>query len=132
MQTPGAVVGAVAISQNALDRNLRQGSGGRNFNQRPEKMAAPIYTVNRNTGELAYNRSNAFRDPSYNIYQGWQHKNFDALKANPRGADNSARRLQSRPRAPPDLAFGALGRDPDVGPNETIIIDVELHEVLRD
>ena len=30
---------------------------------------------------------------------------------------------------PPEQAFGLAGRDPDVGPNETIIVDVELHEI---
>jgi FKBP-type peptidyl-prolyl cis-trans isomerase len=27
---------------------------------------------------------------------------------------------------PPELAYGLAGRDPDIGPNETIILDVEL------
>ncbi len=30
---------------------------------------------------------------------------------------------------PPEVAFGAAGRDPDIGPNETILVDVELLEV---
>jgi FKBP-type peptidyl-prolyl cis-trans isomerase len=30
---------------------------------------------------------------------------------------------------PPAAAFGAAGRPPDVGPNETVLLDVEIHEV---
>jgi len=30
---------------------------------------------------------------------------------------------------PPSTAFGGAGREPDVGPNETVLLEVELHEV---
>ncbi len=30
---------------------------------------------------------------------------------------------------PPEMAYGELGKAPDVGPNESIIIEVELHEI---
>ncbi len=32
---------------------------------------------------------------------------------------------------PPDLAFGAVGKPPDIGPNETIIFQVELLDVRQ-
>jgi FKBP-type peptidyl-prolyl cis-trans isomerase FklB len=32
---------------------------------------------------------------------------------------------------PPEHAFGLVGRAPDVGPNETVLVEVELHEVKR-
>ena len=29
----------------------------------------------------------------------------------------------------PELAFGGVGREPDIGPNEAIVVDVELHTI---
>lgn len=31
---------------------------------------------------------------------------------------------------PPEMAFGAVGRDPDIGPNEAIVVDVALVRVI--
>lgn len=31
---------------------------------------------------------------------------------------------------PPDLAFAGVGRAPDIGPNEAIVVDVTLHEIV--
>jgi len=67
--TLGGIVVAAAFSQNALDRSLAVGRGRVNPAAPRPAMAAPIYSVNHNTGGMTYNRANAFRDPAYNLYQ---------------------------------------------------------------
>jgi hypothetical protein len=41
-------------------------------------LNAPIYAVNRRTGDMTYNRSAAFRDSSYGIYSRYSRGAFDA------------------------------------------------------
>jgi FKBP-type peptidyl-prolyl cis-trans isomerase FklB len=32
---------------------------------------------------------------------------------------------------PPEQAFGLAGREPDIGPNETVIVDVDVLEIEK-
>ncbi len=57
----------VLLAQYALDASLRRGGSRVNPHAPRQAMAKPIYTVNRSTGTLSYNRANAFNDPAYNI-----------------------------------------------------------------
>ncbi len=59
----------VLLAQYALDASLRRGGSRVNPHAPRQAMAKPIYTVNRSTGTLSYNRATAFNDPAYNIYQ---------------------------------------------------------------
>jgi hypothetical protein len=64
-----ALIGALA-AQYALDANQGVGSSGRNTQRAPQQaMTRPIYTVNRRTGDIVYDRSAAFNDPVYDLYQ---------------------------------------------------------------
>jgi hypothetical protein len=64
-----AFAGAAVWAQNALDANLNA-LGGRTNPVAPQLSAAPeLYTVNRESGELVYNRANAFNDNVYTPYQ---------------------------------------------------------------
>lgn len=71
------VLASIATAQYALDSNLAVGAGRRNPG--PAKPAAQrdIYTVNRSTGEMQYNRANAFNDPVYTTYQRYTLDRFE-------------------------------------------------------
>lgn len=64
-----ALCAAGALAQRALDANTNVLSGRRNPTTQGVTMGKPIYKVNERTGEMVYNRSVAFNDPTYNIYQ---------------------------------------------------------------
>ncbi len=66
----GVVVGLamVGLGQYVLDGGL--GANTRiNAPAPKQRISSPLYTVNTTTGTMQYNRANAFRDPTYNIYQ---------------------------------------------------------------
>lgn len=72
----GAILIAVsAAAQYALDAGL-SAYGRYNAPRAAPKLNQPIYTVNRATGEMQYNRANAFNDPVYNIHQRYTHDRF--------------------------------------------------------
>lgn len=62
-----AVTGACA-AQHKLDSNLSQNSRYNVATPKPRRQP-DLYTVDRSTGTMKYNRSVAFKDPSYSIYQ---------------------------------------------------------------
>jgi hypothetical protein len=63
-----AVCVTVAIGQYALDASLS--SAGRvNAHRANLKMNREIYSINRATGTMVYNRANAFNDSTYSIHQ---------------------------------------------------------------
>ena len=61
------VVASIAVGQYSLDAGL--GSSRVNAPTQRVFVSKPLYTVNHQTGEMVYNRANAFNDPTYNIYQ---------------------------------------------------------------
>ena len=65
-----AVIASPSIPQNALDRNLKAGGSKRNAARSTTTTATkPIYTVHRGTGEIRYNRRNAFNDQTYATHE---------------------------------------------------------------
>jgi hypothetical protein len=62
------VLAGATFAQTVLDRNAQIGGGRVNPSQASPVMARQLYTVNRETGELRYNRTNAFRDRAYSTY----------------------------------------------------------------
>jgi hypothetical protein len=91
---------SAAVAQYALDADLRAG-GGRNPQRVPYTVPKPIYTVNPQTGELQYNRANAFNDPVYTIYQRYSLDRFQYFEPVPSAADLPGvnRSLSTRTRA---------------------------------
>ncbi|MEM7755494.1 MAG: hypothetical protein AAF297_07635 [Planctomycetota bacterium] len=91
-------------AQTALDRSLYAG-GGVNPVSRPQPSAvrAPIYTLNRDTGTFGYNRTNAFNDRTYSIYERQTYGLFDSGVASPK-----ARRFATSPGGAPT---GPLARN---------------------
>ena len=61
-----AMAGSVMLAQHALDASIRRGANRQNPATSQQSMARPIYTVNKYTGEMMYNRAQAFNDPAYN------------------------------------------------------------------
>ncbi len=63
------IAAGAVVAQTALDGSLNA-LGGRQNPRVPTLSAAPdLYSVSRETGELVYNRANAFNDNTYTIYQ---------------------------------------------------------------
>jgi hypothetical protein len=63
------LLAAACLGQYALDANFSS-SGRINPKRQSVSMAAPLYSVNRSTGNLVYNPANAFRDAAYKPYVG--------------------------------------------------------------
>ncbi len=83
---------AAAVAQRALDANLNA-LGGRSNPVAPNLAAAPeLYTYSKYSGELVYNRANAFNDNAYMPYQRYAIDR--SAVANPGG-----RRLQANTAA---------------------------------
>ena len=57
-----------AEAQYALDANLSV-HGTRNPRQAPLAVGREIYSINRATGTMVYNRASAFNDSAYSIHQ---------------------------------------------------------------
>ena len=87
-----ALIAAGAAAQYALDSSLLVGGSRVNPKQATPGMAKPIYTVNYRTGEMQYNRAQAFNDPAYNIYQRYTLDRFD------RTGEAAVRRQAGAPR----------------------------------
>lgn len=66
---------ATAAAQYALDAGL-SAYGRYNAPRAAPTLNKSIYTVNRATGEMQYNRANAFNDPVYNVHQRYTHDRF--------------------------------------------------------
>jgi hypothetical protein len=112
--TATAVLATLAtglLAQYALDHNLQRGSGGYNRPTRTATLSRPVYTVNRHTGGMQYNRANAFNDKSYNIYQRYTHSRQTYFNPNNpgRSAHHSSvtRHRQSAPTGPTRLDRGS-------------------------
>ncbi len=66
-----------ALAQRALDANLNTLGGGVNQATPQQSVNKPIFTVNRTTGDMSYNRANAFNDDTYRIYQRYTLDRFE-------------------------------------------------------
>lgn len=98
-----AVVACGVCAQYALDNSLNRQTGKRNAPKPKMQMAASIYTVNRQTGELVYNRANAFQDQAYNSYQRYtidRERYFDPMSARLNQSNTSAAIMQQRQQGP--------------------------------
>ena len=82
----GLVV-TLAVAQRALDAGL--GSSRVNAPVQAGHMSKPIYTVNRTTGAMQYNRANAFNDRAYRPYQRYTHDRFEYFDVGSSGAQAS-------------------------------------------
>ena len=98
------VLAVAALAQTALDASLSV--YGRVNPRRPQPvMAKPLYTVNRNSGEMQYDRANAFKEPAYKFYRPYTRGSFSrtlsprAGLATPRISDNRGRALAAPGRA---------------------------------
>lgn len=80
MLAAAAIVSGVTVAQYALDSSQQLNSGRINPRARGPAMARPLYTVNRSTGEMNYNRVHAFREPGYTTYQRYTHSRLDNFK----------------------------------------------------
>jgi hypothetical protein len=85
----GCLLAASAIAQHELDMNLVVGGSRINDTRQIPAMSREIYTVNRRSGEMVYNRANAFKDPTYNMYQRYQFGPFDSGAAAVQGRTNN-------------------------------------------
>lgn len=61
-----------SIVQNALDNNLEVGRRTNPTQRATVGMTKPIYSVNQRTGAYTYNRTNAFNDSTYQIYDRYR------------------------------------------------------------
>lgn len=89
-----------ASAQYALDANLNT-RGTQNVQRAPMVVGREIYSVNRGTGTMVYNRANAFNDSTYSIYQRSAFTRFDSAET--AGVFSAAKlsRLPAPPAAPP-------------------------------
>lgn len=94
-----AALSTVLLAQYALDANLRRGGSRVNPHAPRQAMATPIYTVNRSTGTLSYNRANAFNDPAYNIYQRYLTDRTQYFKPTGVPASSAQRRITAPARS---------------------------------
>lgn len=97
----------VATAQYALDAGL----GGTRINAPRQQIAVsqPVYSVNRQTGEMVYNRANAFNDPSYNIYQRYAVDRTEYFYA---GHSSASTSLETRPGSGAPRTGGSIERAP--------------------
>lgn len=64
----GLASASAALGQHKLDSNLAVGTRYNTSAPRPAVQKS-VYTVNEYTGDMTYNRANAFNDSTYSIYQ---------------------------------------------------------------
>ncbi|MEM9372821.1 MAG: hypothetical protein AAGA55_04180 [Planctomycetota bacterium] len=79
---------ADAAAQFALDANPSVSGGSRNRPAPKPVTSREIYSVNRSTGTMVYNRANAFNDSVYSIYQRYNVDRFS--HASTQGVSTSA------------------------------------------
>ena len=112
------LIASGVMGQRALDRNPQAGSGGINPHSRGVAVARPVYTVHRGTGEMAYNRANAFNDPVYNIHQRYSLSRFDYFDpttTRATGAWTPNRPMRARPMGASSLSSPKYPVTPTIG-----------------
>jgi hypothetical protein len=83
-------VGAGLLAQYALDANPRVGSYGRNRQTAQAKVSKPLYTVSSLTGDLVYNRTAAFNDTTYSMFDFRATHGYSEYSGQPARIDNRA------------------------------------------
>ncbi|MEO1130476.1 MAG: hypothetical protein AAFX05_12340 [Planctomycetota bacterium] len=113
--------GSVGLAQYALDANLDVRGNGRNAARPEPTMGTELYTVSRRTGQMVYNRANAFNDSTYQIYQRYtldREQYFDPTRTSPSNAGTAAavRKQQGPTNAVPRVARAQPVQTPGVTP----------------
>lgn len=78
------------VAQYALDANPRVGSNGRNRQTAQAKVSKPLYTVSSLTGNLVYNRTAAFNDSTYSLFDFRATHGYSEYSGQPARIDNRA------------------------------------------
>lgn len=69
-----------ASAQYVLDANPSVYDGTRNAYKPQPAVARDVYSINRSTGTMVYNRSSAFNDSTYSIYERYANDRFSNEK----------------------------------------------------
>ena len=85
-----AVLVAGAVAQHVLDAGMNAVDGRVNPRQPKLSMASPIYSVNRRSGLMTYNRTNAWQMPEYGIYARYRRGAFEVSEPTRRTGTGSS------------------------------------------